>query len=141
MSDLVLGVFRLNGRLLASGDALVADLGLSSARWQVMGAVELAGEALPVAHIARNMGLRRQSVQRIVNELVWEGLLALSDNPYHARAKLVRLTDKGRETMAMLDERKASWTAMLEAGLTPERIADAAALLATLTDRLAEPGD
>jgi hypothetical protein len=41
VSELALEIFRLNGELLADGDALVADLGLTSARWQVLGAVAL----------------------------------------------------------------------------------------------------
>ena len=41
LTDLVLDVFRLNGALLASGDTLVKDLGLTSARWQVLGAIAL----------------------------------------------------------------------------------------------------
>ncbi len=53
---LVIEVFRLNGDQLAIGNALGADLGLTSARWQVLGAISLSPVPLPVAHIARNMG-------------------------------------------------------------------------------------
>lgn len=42
MTELVLETFRLNGRLLASGDKLVEPFGLSSARWQVLGAIHFA---------------------------------------------------------------------------------------------------
>jgi hypothetical protein len=38
LTDLVLEVFRLNGRLLAAGDRLSKTVGLTSARWQVLGA-------------------------------------------------------------------------------------------------------
>src|SRR5205814_345438 len=55
VTELILEVFRLNGRLLAAGDRLVADLGLTSARWQVLGAIALASSPMPVAWIARNM--------------------------------------------------------------------------------------
>ena len=56
-TGLIIETFRLNGELLAAGDELCADLGLTSARWQVMGAIDEG--PLPVAHIARNMGLTR----------------------------------------------------------------------------------
>src|SRR5260221_10621052 len=82
LTELMLEVFRLNGRLLASGDRLVAALGLTSARWQVLGAISLGGNRLPVAHIARNMGLTRQAVQRVVNELAAAGLVDFPPNPY-----------------------------------------------------------
>src|SRR5215210_6586367 len=62
ITELILETFRLNGRLLAAGDALVRDLGLTSARWQVLGAVAMSPVPLPVSHIARNMGLSRQGV-------------------------------------------------------------------------------
>lgn len=56
---LVIEVFRLNGGQLAIGNALGANLGLTSARWQVLGTISLSPVPLPVAHIARNMGLAR----------------------------------------------------------------------------------
>src|SRR5215469_18732385 len=87
VTELILEVFRLNGRLLAVGDALVGDIGLSSARWQVLGAVALSPVPLPVAHLARNMGLARQSVQRLVDEMMNDGLVCYAPNPHHRRAK------------------------------------------------------
>src|SRR5580692_5638576 len=100
LTQLIIETFRLNGRLLAAGDALVADLGLSSARWQVIGAVGLAAAPLPVAQIARNMGLTRQAVQRVVNDLGRMGLVRHAPNPHHRRAKLVLLTAAGRAAYA-----------------------------------------
>src|SRR2546430_6424913 len=89
-------VCRLHGLWLTAGDRLTHPLGLSSARWQVLGALQLAGEPLPVAHIARQMGLTRQSVQRTVDLLAQEGLIAFADNPHHRRAQLVDFTPPGR---------------------------------------------
>ncbi|KMO09704.1 MarR family transcriptional regulator, partial [Methylobacterium indicum] len=84
-------MFRLNGDLLTAGDALVDDLGLTSARWQVLGAVALSPVPLPVAHIARNMGLTRQAVQRVVDDLHEVGFVRIDPNPHHRRAHLVAL--------------------------------------------------
>src|SRR5713226_7486871 len=95
LTTLILDVFRLNGRLIGAGDRLVGSLGLTSARWQVLGALAMAGAGQTVPDIARAMGLTRQSVQRVANELVESGLLERSGNPRHARADLMRLTDKG----------------------------------------------
>ncbi|BBE74672.1 MarR family winged helix-turn-helix transcriptional regulator [Oharaeibacter diazotrophicus] len=115
---LVLEVFRLNGALLASGDALTRPLGLTSARWQVLGAVAGDGEGATVSRIARGMGLARQSVQRVVDDLADAGLVALEDNPHHKRARLVVLTDEGRRRFAAAG---AAWTPVAEllAGLVP----------------------
>ncbi len=136
VTELILESFRLNGRLLAAGDALVGDLGLTSARWQVLGAVAMSPVPLPVAHIARNMGLSRQNVQRIVNELEAQGVLRFAPNPHHQRAKLVLLTERGRGLYEAAAERQGPWAAALARGLPPEDIEAATALLRTLRDRL-----
>ena len=95
-TELVLEVFRFNGRLVFVGDRMTKALGLSTARWQILGAMALAGKPLTVAEIARNMGLQRQSVQRTVNMLVDTGMVATHENPNHQRARLVSFTKKGR---------------------------------------------
>ena len=89
VTDLALDVFRLNGLLLTAGDRIVAPLGLTSARWQVLGAIAYAEHAQPVAWLARDMGGNRQNVQRIVNDLRKTGLVTLEVNPHHRRASLV----------------------------------------------------
>jgi len=97
LSALVLDLFKLSSRMLAAGDRLVADLGLTSARWQVLGTIVAAPRPQPVAWLARDMGANRQNVQRIVNDLANEGLVGLAPNPHHRRASLVVLTDRGQQ--------------------------------------------
>jgi DNA-binding MarR family transcriptional regulator len=135
-TDLIVEVFRLNGRLLAAGDRLVAGLGLTSARWQVLGAVALAAVAAPVAHLARSMGLNRQGVQRIANELAVEGLVAYQDNPNHSRAKLVILTRKGKAAYEAATALQLPWANTLSEGLKAQELAAARAILETLRTRL-----
>jgi DNA-binding MarR family transcriptional regulator len=72
----------------------------------VLGAVVL--EPLPVAGIAREMGITRQSVQRIADLLVDEGLAEYVDNPAHKRAKLVRPTKSGRAAIARINPQHAA---------------------------------
>ncbi len=133
-TKLILETFRLNGELLAAGDALCADLGLTSARWQVMGAIDEG--ALPVAHIARNMGLTRQAVQRIADELAREGFMSFTENPHHRRAKLAGLTLKGRSSLDEVSRRQAAWANRVAEGLDPASINAAAGLAETLRRRL-----
>jgi DNA-binding MarR family transcriptional regulator len=94
LSGVALTAFKLNGQLLDVAEALARPVGLTAAWWQVLGAVLPA--PLPVAGIAREMGITRQSVQRIADLLVAKGLAEYLDNPAHRRAKLVRVTDEGR---------------------------------------------
>ena len=135
---LILETFRFHGALILAGDALTADLGLTSARWQVIGAIALAREPLPVAQIARNMGRARQSVQRVANELVAGGLLAFAANPNHRRAKLVRLTDAGRTAYRATVARQVPWANDLAADLAPDAIEAALRVVRAMRQRLEE---
>jgi DNA-binding MarR family transcriptional regulator len=136
LTDLILDVFRLNGALLASGDALVGDLGLTSARWQVLGAIALSPAPLPVAHLARNMGLSRQAVQRSIDEMRSDGLVRLDPNPHHKRAMLVAMTECGETAFRAAMERQEVWADDLTAGQSRENVEAASALLRELQRRL-----
>ncbi|TXN00732.1 MarR family transcriptional regulator [Methylobacterium sp. WL64] len=136
LTGLVIEVFRLNGDLLAVGDALVQDLGLTSARWQVLGAISLSPVPLPVAHIARNMGLTRQAVQRTVDDMRTDGLVCLEPNPHHRRAMLVAMTERGTIAYRGASERQERWATDLAAGLSLGPIEAAVELLRTLQQRL-----
>ncbi|KFL31605.1 MarR family transcriptional regulator [Devosia riboflavina] len=136
LSALFLDIFRANAALVAAGDQLVAPLGLTSARWQVLGTVAMANSPQPVAHIARDMGLTRQSVQRLVNELADAGLVELRDNPHHRRAKLVCLSDKGQATFVSIHKLQRPWVDGLAEGMDVARIEAAAEVLRALRSRL-----
>ncbi|WP_201781273.1 MarR family winged helix-turn-helix transcriptional regulator [Sphingomonas sp. Leaf357] len=134
----MLEVFRLNGNLIAAGDALVGDLGLTSARWQVLGAIALSPVRLPVAHIARNMGLTRQAVQRVTDDMRRDSLIRLEPNPHHRRAMLVTMTEQGEAAYTKASARQERWADELAAGLTPDTVEAAAAMLRTIQKRLNE---
>lgn len=106
-TEIVLEVFRLNRMLLDAGDELTAPVGLTSARWQVLGIVEHGPS--PVAQVARAMGLTRQSVQETANGLEAEGFIKFAPNPRHRRAKLLVMTPKGYAAMDVVRRRHASW--------------------------------
>jgi DNA-binding MarR family transcriptional regulator len=136
LTDLILETFRLNGRLLVSGDRLIAALGLTSARWQVLGAVHFAPSPQPVSWLARSMGLNRQGVQRIVNELEAEGLLEFRPNPHHRRAQLVVLTKSGQAAYAAAERRQVPWVNALAKGLRADDINAAITLMTSVRERL-----
>jgi DNA-binding MarR family transcriptional regulator len=135
-TDVVLRIFRVNGLILAAGDGLAAKEGLTAARWQVLGAVALAGRPLTVPHIARRMGLTRQSVQASVNRLLDEGLMQADHNPDHQRSVLVRLTKLGTDAYARLQRRQVAWINELAAGFKVSELATTACVLSELTNRL-----
>lgn len=136
LTGLILDLFRLNSRVLASGDRLVAGLGLTSARWQILGTIVAADRPQPVAWLARDLGANRQNVQRIVNDLVADGLAAFAANPHHRRAQLVVLTDKGRSTYEAAMRLQAPWVNGLADGLSAKDMETAHRVIATLRRKL-----
>src|SRR5262245_22962460 len=132
----VLEIFRVNGLVLAAGNRLAAQERLTAPRWQVLGAVALAGRPLTVPQIARRMGLTRQAVQASVNRLLAEALVQARDNLDHRRSPLIALTERGDQKYAAVDQRQVPWINELSAGLKLTDLAIAAGVLRELGDRL-----
>lgn len=136
---LILQVFRVNGLLLGAGDRLSRDVGLTSARWQVLGA--LSERPLTAAQVARNMGLTRQSVQRLVDVLEEEGVVCFEDNPHHLRAKLIRMTEVGERKYAKVMEIQVGWVNHLSQGLRVADVKVALQVLRAMEERLRQGCD
>ncbi|MFD7386339.1 MarR family transcriptional regulator [Streptomyces anulatus] len=134
LSRTALTVFRLNGQFLSVADELARPGGLTSAWWQVLGAVLV--EPLPVAGIARAMGITRQSVQRIADLLVGRGLAEYVENPAHRRAKLLLVTEAGREAVSRIGPPHAEFAARLAGELGVENLAETLAALDRLSEAL-----
>ncbi len=135
LSRAAVTAFRLNGQFLSVADELARlKAGLTSAWWQVLGAVLV--EPLPVAGIARSMGITRQSVQRIADLLVERGLAEYTENPAHRRAKLLRVTDAGRRAVARIGPPHAEFAARLAGELGVEGLSDAVGALERLSEAL-----
>lgn len=111
VSDLIMMIFRTNGRIVRAGDELLEDLNLSGSRWQVLGAVKQTPRT--VAQIARLYELSRQRVLWHVQALIADGVVELVDNPEHRRAKLVKFTDGDASCITKLNVDRnagqASW--------------------------------
>ncbi|KYO52972.1 MarR family winged helix-turn-helix transcriptional regulator (plasmid) [Tistrella mobilis] len=140
LTDLILALFRVNNLTLAWGDRLVAPLGLTSARWQILGAIVYADRPQPVAWLARDLGANRQNVQRIVNDLAKEGIVAFAPNPHHKRAQLVVLTPRGR---AVYDQALRLYDPQIDAlaeGLTLDELRTAWRVMTALRNRLERDG-
>jgi DNA-binding MarR family transcriptional regulator len=139
----ILSTFRANGLLLGAGDLLGADEGLTSARWQVLGAISLADRPLTVPQIARRMGLTRQSVQRTADLLEMEGLVGYAGNPSHRRAKLVRLTPLGATVLDGISRRQVDWANRIARGMPTgeQAITDALEVLRQVRAQLEQPAE
>jgi len=105
LTTVTLSVFRLNGLLVEWGDVFCLPHGLTSARWQVLGALSMARQAPSVPQIAVSMGVTRQGVQKQINLLVEEGLVQPQPNPAHKRSPLYVLTERGEKIYQALYQR------------------------------------
>ncbi|MFI9345984.1 MarR family winged helix-turn-helix transcriptional regulator [Streptomyces sp. NPDC052773] len=133
-----IGVFRLNGQFLAVAEELARPAGLTAAWWQVLGAV--LREPLPVAGVARAMGITRQSVQRIADLLVERGLAEYRPNPAHRRAKLLAPTEEGRAAITRIDPGHAAYADRLADAFGEAELAAAVEALERLSKALDELG-
>ena len=141
LTQLILEIFQINGELLAAGNKITKPFGLTSARWQVMGAIDLAERPLTVAQIARRMGLTRQAVQRIVNDLKQLNMIEMLDNRDHKRAPLIAITTAGETVMEKINQAQISWVNQLSSGLNDRTIHQAHNLLEKVRGRLEQDND
>jgi len=132
LTDVVMRTFRLYGAFLEAAEVMTKPVGLTAAWWQVLGAV--LREPLSVSGIAREMGLARQSVQRIADLLVDKGLAEYLPNPAHQRAKLVRPTAAGYAAIARLRDAQHEWANRVSAQVSAE---DLRTTLETMTKLVA----
>ena len=94
--------------------------------WSVLRLLKVNG-AQTVPQLARYRYVPRQSVQKLANEMLADGVIELVNNPAHKRSKLLRLTPKGEAVFQELSDRIAALsetlakqrdTAQLENALT-----------------------
>lgn len=93
LTEVIVATFRLDGRLMDVARRLARAGGMTATEWRVLGGV--LDEPHSVAEIGRRMGMTRQGVQRVADQLVARGLAEYRPNPAHRRAKLLVCTEAG----------------------------------------------
>jgi DNA-binding MarR family transcriptional regulator len=104
----------------ATGEALAKHADQSLARWVILDAVE--DRPSTVAQIARRRGIARQAVQRVADLLERDGLVAYEPNPKHRRARLLRPTARGQETLRTISIAQKAWADALGAEIGAAKI-------------------
>src|SRR6266511_353393 len=130
-------VIGLTRRFTTAGEALAKPAGQTLARWLVLEAVQDAPAT--VAQIARGLHLARQSVQRLADVLVHDGLAAYEDNPAHRRAKLLRLTTPGRSALRVIQTAQQAWADALGAELGEANLRQASVVLDWVLQAVRKP--
>ena len=84
---LMADVYELAGLSRRTSAAIAKELGQTVARWHVLSVVSAGPSTVPA--IARRLGLTRQGVQRVADDLLAAHLLKASPNPDHVRSPLL----------------------------------------------------
>lgn len=103
LHDLFKEVFALQATLSRVMDKAHERAGLSTPQRKIIQLLKRLGTAT-VPDIATNLGVSRQSVQVVCNDLLSRELLEFTDNPRHKRSKLATLTESGHRAFQQAQE-------------------------------------
>jgi DNA-binding MarR family transcriptional regulator len=122
LQSVIVRIFRLDDTLKLAANRISAPAGQTGARWQILNALEDAPRT--VAEIARLKSVARQGVQRIVNELVAEGIVETKLSLDQGRYPRVHVTAKGQKALREIRDARRLWAekvlAALGGGVAPE---------------------
>ena len=119
--QLTRAVFAAHSSVLRHGDRANAPFGQSSARWRVM--FNIAQGTGSVSEIARATNYTRQSIQRLADNLVAEGLATYAPDPDDRRRQTITLTDEGNTLLQEMESDFDRWSKRLVKKLGKENIA------------------
>ncbi|HEX5369899.1 MAG TPA: MarR family transcriptional regulator [Dehalococcoidia bacterium] len=131
---LVADIYEAAGALRRSGDQLAQQAGQTQARWQLMSVASEGNWTVPA--IASRLGISRQAVQRVADDLVANGDLRYIENPSHRRSPWMQLTEKGRRSLESITTGSRRWRAQVAGGVSIEDMAQARNTLKALTARI-----
>ena len=128
-------LFAAHNMVLKHGDLVTGKYQQTSARWRILGNIEPC--PLTVSQIAKQTGYTRQSIQRLADELVDEGL-ANYESAIDRRTKNVCITEKGRELLEKLAAYENEWVVRITQRLPVEELTDLTLALEKVRAVLAE---
>ncbi|MGW6823482.1 MarR family winged helix-turn-helix transcriptional regulator [Streptomyces sp. NPDC055005] len=133
MALLVADVFEAAGVLRRTGEGIAATQGQTQARWQLLSVVS--ENPLTVPQAARRLGVARQGVQRVANDLVHEDLAVFHANPDHKGSPLLTLTGNGHRTLEAITARATRAHGVIAEGISPSELTAARDLLRRLIEQ------
>lgn len=124
-------VFDAQAAVLRHGDTANAPIGQSSARWRVLRAIDDGHTS--VAAAARFMGSSRQSVQRLADAMIDDGLLEAEGPDEDRRLRPLRLTAEGQRVHDALEENFDMWADRLLAHIRSDDLSTVSQRLEQIT--------
>lgn len=111
-----------------------AAVGVTGAQWHALSALAAGPATVPA--IAERLGVTRQAIQRVADELVVLHLVERRPNPRHVRSPLHKITPEGRRRLDRLNERSLAPRARATAEVSTEQLAAARDALRAVIDGL-----
>ncbi len=136
LTDLIRTVLRMNATVQKSGTRLMRGTGITNARWQTLSELFALEQRVTVSELARYMGLTRQAVQRLADDMARDGLVEFAENPGDARAMHLLLTEAGKAAYDNALEREWQWSNAISEDFDAEQIDRAVALLEDITRKM-----
>jgi DNA-binding MarR family transcriptional regulator len=136
LTDLIRTVLRMNTTVQKSGTRLMRGTGITNARWQILSELSAFEKRVTVSELARHMGLTRQAIQRIMDDMASDGLVEFVENLGDARAMHLLVTEAGKATYDEALEREWQWTNAIAEDFDAEQIARAVTLLEAIMQRM-----
>jgi DNA-binding MarR family transcriptional regulator len=118
--QLTRAVFAAQSSVLRHGDRANAAFGQSSARWRVMFNIALGNGT--VGEIARETDYTRQSIQRLADALVADGLATYKPDLKDRRKQIITLTAQGSTLLAEMEADFDRWSMRLVKTLGKESV-------------------
>jgi DNA-binding MarR family transcriptional regulator len=136
LTDLIRTVLRMNGTVQKSGTRLMKGTGMTNARWQAMSDLSALAKPVTVSELARYMGLTRQAVQRLTDDMASDDLVEFVHNPGDARAMHLLLTEAGKSAYDDALEREWQWSNAIAEDFDTEQLTSAVTLLEAITKKM-----
>jgi len=105
LSSLTAALTHASRAYRAAADKVASDFGLSQATGLPVLVISRFGDGgVRPGILAETLSLEASSLVRIVDHLIGSGLVERHDDPQDRRAKILRLTDEGLKTAALMDQ-------------------------------------
>lgn len=105
--------------------------------WSVLRLLKINGPQT-VPQLARYRYVPRQSIQKLANEMLKDGVIELVNNPAHKRSKLLRLTPEGDAVFQEMSDRIAKLAETLAKQQDAAQLQNAADVVKKLHEQLRE---
>jgi DNA-binding MarR family transcriptional regulator len=135
IEDLIVEIVATFFLLRAEGMRIGVVSSSGEGYWSVLRLLKVRGPQT-VPQLARYRYVPRQSIQKLANEMLNDGVIEFLNNPAHKRSKLLRLTPKGEAVFQEMSDRIATLAETLAEQQDAAQLQNAANVVKQLHEQL-----